>query len=361
MSDLIKAYGHFGNFSEERYFTYRFNEVPSALDLTLPHERTPESFQRVLALIDIDELGLEVVRREWMIGDQKEAGEEPVDYVNEALFVSETFRMCVNVGVRGSGIHLEFLYDAKHPEAETRALQQLQRLRHELSEPKMPTFQVLIQERGSITSQNVQIDPFDVDLARNYNDDLIPVDQLISEAIEKQNSGLILFHGIPGTGKTSYLKSLISRYPDERFVFIPNDFVQAMLQPHFLNYLMDQRNAIFIIEDAEKVIRSRESSGGSPSVVSTILQITDGLFSDFLNIKIVCTFNTDVSKIDQALLRKGRMIAYYEFGELSVDKALKIVESEGRKDLPEVRTLAELYNLDKEGYEGGRKASIGFR
>ena len=361
MSDLIQAYGHFGNFSEERYFTYRFNGVPSAIDINLPHERTPESFARVMALVDVEGLGLEVVRREWVVGEKKQTNEEPADYVNEALFVSETYRMCVTIGVRGAGIHLEFLYDAKHPEAEQRALAQLQRLREELSEPKVPTFQVLVQERGSITSQNVQIEAFDVDLAKNYNDDLQPVDDLIGEAIEQKNSGLILFHGIPGTGKTSYIKSLVTRYPDERFVFIPNDFVQAMLQPHFLSYLMDQRNAVFIIEDAEKVIRSRETSGGSPSVVSTILQITDGLFSDFLNIKIICTFNTDVSKIDQALLRKGRMIAYYEFRELTADKALNIIGSDSEADLPERRTLAELYNLDREGYEAGRKPKIGFR
>lgn len=97
-----------------------------------------------------------------------------------------------------------------------------------------------------------------------------------------------------------------------------------MLHPDFISFLLKHQNAILIIEDAEKVLMSREQMNEN-SVVSTILQLTDGLFSDYLNIKIICTFNTSLDKIDKALLRKGRMIAYYEFKALIPEKANEIL------------------------------------
>lgn len=64
-----------------------------------------------------------------------------------------------------------------------------------------------------------------------------------------------------------------------------------------------------------------ENSNNSYSPVSTLLNLADGLLSDCLNIQIVCSFNTDLSMVDKALMRKGRLIAKYEFKELEVEKA----------------------------------------
>ena len=85
------------------------------------------------------------------------------------------------------------------------------------------------------------------------------------------------------------------------------------------------------------------------------------MFSDYLNIKVICTFNTDVSRIDKALFRKGRMIAFYEFGELAEDKAIALMGVDSANELPEKRTLAELYNHQKASFEpeAGKKR-IGF-
>lgn len=132
------------------------------------------------------------------------------------------------------------------------------------------------------------------------------------------------------------------------------------LKPDFITFLIKQKNSILVIEDAESVIMSREQSQNK-SIVSTILQITDGLFSDYLNIKVICTFNTDVSKIDKALFRKGRMIAFYKFEELAEDKAMALLHLESAEDLPETRTLAELYNLKERSFtDQATTKTIGF-
>jgi ATP-dependent 26S proteasome regulatory subunit len=175
----------------------------------------------------------------------------------------------------------------------------------------------------------------------------------------KNEAGIILLHGESGTGKTSYIKHLISKYQDKEFIFIQNDFVKDLLKPSFISFLLHNKNAILVIEDAEKVVVSRENSGND-SVVSTILQLTDGLFSDFLNIKVICTFNTNIDRIDKALLRKGRMIAKYKFSPLSAEKTTRLAQKLGHENVTGSLTLADIFEMDKRGFDNTVRKGIGF-
>jgi ATP-dependent 26S proteasome regulatory subunit len=133
-----------------------------------------------------------------------------------------------------------------------------------------------------------------------------------------------------------------------------------LLNPEFISFLLKNKSCILIIEDAEKVITTREYQSES-SVVSTILQLTDGLFSDYLNIKIICTFNTSIERVDKALLRKGRMIANYEFKPLSKEKTNKLLESRGFDAVDKEMALADIFNFDKRSFEGAANSKkIGF-
>ncbi len=143
---------------------------------------------------------------------------------------------------------------------------------------------------------------------------------------------------------------MISKYNKKAFIFIQNEFIKDLLNPDFISFLLQNRNCILIIEDAEKVITTREYQSES-SVVSTILQLTDGLFSDYLNIKIICTFNTNIERVDKALLRKGRMIANYEFKPLSKEKTNKLLKSWGYNSIDKEMALADIFNFDKRGFE----------
>jgi SpoVK/Ycf46/Vps4 family AAA+-type ATPase len=90
-------------------------------------------------------------------------------------------------------------------------------------------------------------------------------------------------------------------------------------EPSFGNFLLSLQNSIIILEDCEGVIKSRKNSGSS-SAVSLLLNLGDGLMSDDLGIKFICTFNADPGTIDEALMRKGRLACMYEFGPLATDK-----------------------------------------
>ena len=69
---------------------------------------------------------------------------------------------------------------------------------------------------------------------------------------------------------------------------------------------MKHKNSVLVIEDAERVISDRQGHGSSAGV-SNILNLTDGILGDCLNIQIIATFNMARERIDSALLRKGRL------------------------------------------------------
>jgi len=164
------------------------------------------------------------------------------------------------------------------------------------------------------------------DIKKQYNDDFPENDGIIRDFIDEENkSGLLILHGPKGTGKTTYIRNLISSYPNKKFVFIPSGLITMFGEPSFGNFLLSLSNSIIILEDCEGVIRSRKSTGSS-SAVSLLLNMGDGLMSDDLGIKFICTFNDDFKNIDEALLRKGRLACMYEFKNLKSDKANALIK-----------------------------------
>jgi hypothetical protein len=141
----------------------------------------------------------------------------------------------------------------------------------------LPGFKVLVATDGGFYTEDVTTTDFrSIDIRELYNDDFADIDSIISQSMARNEAGIVLLHGDPGTGKTTYIKHLISRFQDKEFVFIQNDFVKDLLKPAFISFLLNNKNVILIIEDAEKVVITRENASND-SVVSTILQLTDGL------------------------------------------------------------------------------------
>lgn len=189
-------------------------------------------------------------------------------------------------------------------------------------------------------------------IANNYNDDFKAIHNTITDHIDNDKKGLILLHGIPGSGKTSYIKQLISKGGLRKLVYIPPHLASSIASPSFISFVRDQmKNCVLIIEDAEEILKDRAGVGDS-TAVSNLLNVSDGILGDSLNILIISTFNIEKSFIDPALMRKGRMVCEYYFGELSWDKAQSLTElihGEGAEltiEKGELCTLANIFNMD---------------
>ena len=202
---------------------------------------------------------------------------------------------------------------------------------------------LLISGSGGFDTQLMKVSKPRFLIEENYNDNFLPVHQTIQSRLQKKNDkGLVLLHGKPGTGKTTYIRYLITKIQKD-VIFLPPNMATSITDPGLMNVLINNPNSVFVIEDAENIIIDR-NRGGSSSV-SALLNLADGLLSDCLNIQIICSFNTDLSRVDSALTRKGRLIAKYEFSELEIPKAQVLSNKLGFSSIiVSPMTLAAVYN-----------------
>lgn len=164
------------------------------------------------------------------------------------------------------------------------------------------------------------------------NDAVDPAD--IENTFKKTQPGILLLHGDPGTGKTTYIRYLVKEL-QERYerdtVFMTAEFFAAHINsPEFIEFFKENTESsphppIIVIEDAERIILSREDGMNSSSAVSTVLNMTDGLLRDALNVQIIATFNTSVDNIDDALLRSGRLMGRKMFKKISIQRAKDLI------------------------------------
>lgn len=219
---------------------------------------------------------------------------------------------------------------------------------------------VITVSNNSLELKTINITPTELDLDLYYNDDFKAVDATIKERLaNEKDKGIVLLHGLPGTGKTTYLRHLIGSLK-KKVMFVSPSVASNLMNPEFMDLLIDNPNSVLVIEDAENIIMDRRFS--SQSSVSNLLNISDGLLSDCLNVQIICTFNSELSFVDNALLRKGRLIAKYEFGKLDIAKANKLSSHLGLKNrITKPMTLAEITNPDDNHYEAKQHTVIGFR
>jgi hypothetical protein len=358
--NLLNSFDQNKRFKTSAYFTLRFGKLPSNLQLVLSTEKKREVVESIIKDMELETFDFKTVFKNWATEDFQNAN--PVDdYIFEYVFASESGRMVIHFVARDfSYITVEFLYDHERRENEEWILAVNHKLRSKFGIPKKPQFKVLMQQDGMFGMEEVSTNDFkSIDIAELYNDDFTEVDEAIASFMSRQESGIVLLHGEPGTGKTTYIKHLICKFTNREFIFIQNDFVGELLKPNFVAFLLQNKNAVLIIEDAEKVVVPRDHTSEA-SVVSTILQLTDGLFSDFLNIKIVCTFNTDIDRIDKALLRKGRMVAKYSFAALTPEKTATLAKKLGHSDVEGSLTLADIFGYDKLEFTNSTKRKIGF-
>lgn len=185
----------------------------------------------------------------------------------------------------------------------------------------------------------------------NYTDAVLEsVDHVIADLNATDPCGrVILFDGPPGTGKTRAIMSLPDVVPRGLFVMIPSGMIGSMSSPGFLNLLLTEKPEdgplVLIVEDADEAITERKS--GSPDALSSILNMSDGIYGQILDIRILASTNAPITSLDQAVTRPGRLCRRVEIGALPSTQAnaiyLRLTGKPGPFAEGHFITLAEIY------------------
>lgn len=188
----------------------------------------------------------------------------------------------------------------------------------------------------------------------HYGDEFENFNKKLVKRLKNDKKGLILLHGEPGTGKTHYIRYLLSRITknNKSILYFPPAMVEAIIDPNFINFINswvndNEKNCIILIEDAEPLLINRDNER-NPGIIN-LLNLTDGLLSDVFGIQIIATFNTSLNNLDKALLRPERLIARKEFKPLSKERCIELADKIkiDKDKIKDKMTLADIYSIKR--------------
>jgi len=215
---------------------------------------------------------------------------------------------------------------------------------YEKPKTKLTIQMVMYKPEAGFYLSPITVDKYMDDIFDNYNEDLKEVFEVTKKALTETSKGVAIFHGDKGSGKTTFIRFLVNYDFGKKIIFLPSSLSNSISEPNFMTFLTLQcKNSIFILEDAEDLVTSRESKQSFNKSLSDVLQMTDGIMNDNLKTIFILTFNTSLDNIDSALLRAGRLIAEYRFSELTEDRAIALYKKLG-KEPGSKRMLCDIYN-----------------
>lgn len=180
---------------------------------------------------------------------------------------------------------------------------------------------------------------------------------------------LMLWHGEPGTGKTYAVRALAWAWREWarlEYVTDPEAFLgdsQYMMQvllgdgaPQTQAEIHHPKWKLIVLEDAGELI-GMDSKAKTGQAFSRLLNLTEGLIGQGLEVLVLITTNEDVGRINPAVKRPGRCLADVPFSALSAAEAAGWCEEHGLEPLGgrQVATLAELFAYHNSGRVWGRE------
>jgi hypothetical protein len=183
------------------------------------------------------------------------------------------------------------------------------------------------------------------------------VDLVAAREMAERAGRLILWHGAPGTGKTTAVRALSrawSQWCQPHYVMDPEKLFaepQYLLQVAGLDDGVDEdRWRLVIAEDCDEYLRADAKLRAGASL-GRLLNLCDGILGHGLKVLVLLTTNEDVGRLHPAITRPGRCLSQVEFAPLSPAEARAWLGGDAAAPEGPV-TLAELFALKEQRSTG---------
>lgn len=185
-----------------------------------------------------------------------------------------------------------------------------------------------------------------IDMSKLPIDEMYPnvegsLQQYYKEFVNSDANILILI-GPPGTGKTSFLRGLISHYEGAKPLVTYDP--KILDTDGFFNTFVTGSSNLLIIEDADNFLTPRASGN---DMITRFLNIGSGLIS-VKGKKIIFSTNLpSIKDIDEALIRPGRCHDILHFDKFTIEQGEKLINKMPGLVIPQGKTeftLAEMFS-----------------
>lgn len=193
-----------------------------------------------------------------------------------------------------------------------------------------------------------------------------------------ESGQLLLWTGVPGTGKTFALRGLASEWrkwcsvhyitDPESFFGRHADYLMSVIfsqEPHAsIDDEEDEKPKwkLLVLEDSGELLRAdaKEHVG---QALSRLLNVVDGLIGQGLQLVVLVTTNEEIKRLHPAVARPGRCAQRIDFESFEPTEAQAWLEERGYEGDSVTRglTLAELYEkLDEHAMRRDNGKVVGF-